>query len=89
MLSGRCRKVKLEGMICIDPAGLGLEVKDEEGFPERWAIPTQDRQQPIPKSHVNKAHDDHAAVENTFVQFYPALKSIAQKFGTYRQKPEN
>jgi len=76
-------------MICIDPAGLGLEGKDEKRFPEGWgisiSIPTQDRQLPIPKSQVNNAHDDHAAVENTFVQFYPTLKPIAQKFVTYRQ----
>ena len=38
MLSGRCRKVKLEGMICIDPAGLGLEGKDEKRFPEGWVF---------------------------------------------------
>jgi len=27
-------------------------------------------------------------VEHTFVQFYPTLKPIAQKFGTYRKEAE-
>ena len=30
-------------------------------------------------------HDAHAAVEHTFVQFYPTLKVVAKKFGTYHE----
>jgi len=30
-----------------------------------------------------------AAVEHTFVQFYPTLKQVAKKFGTYRDAAEN
>jgi hypothetical protein len=33
-------------------------------------------------------HDDHAAVEHTFVQFYPTLKVVAKKFGTYNEARE-
>jgi hypothetical protein len=28
-------------------------------------------------------------VEHTFVQFYPTLKPVAKKFGTYNQEREN
>ena len=30
-------------------------------------------------------HDAHAAVGHTFVQFYPTLKVVAKKFGTYHE----
>lgn len=33
-------------------------------------------------------HDAHAAVKHTFVQFYPTLKPVAKKFGTYNEKRE-
>ena len=33
-------------------------------------------------------HDAHAAVEHTFVQFYPTLKVVAKKFGTYNEARE-
>jgi hypothetical protein len=33
-------------------------------------------------------HNDNAAVEHTFVQFYPTLKPVALKFGTYRAQAE-
>ena len=29
-------------------------------------------------------HGEHTAVENTFVQFYPTLFEVAQKFGTVK-----
>jgi hypothetical protein len=73
--------------------GLGAEVKDEKRFPEEWAYFTfgSDTQSAAanPKAACWQCHNDHAAVENTFIQFYPTLKPVAQKFETYRQKPEN
>ena len=36
-----------------------------------------------------QSHEDHAAVDHTFVQFYPTLKPIAQKFDTYKASAEN
>jgi hypothetical protein len=33
-------------------------------------------------------HEEHAAVEHTFVQFYPTLKPVAKKFGTYNESRE-
>ena len=42
-----------------------------------------------PKAGCFQCHEDHAAVEHNFVQFYPTLKPVAKKFGTYRQEREN
>jgi len=76
-----------------DLAGLAVEVKDSDRFPDTWAYfgfgidtKTADAN---PKTACWQCHDDHAAVEHTFVQFYPTLKPIAQKFGTYRSEREN
>ncbi len=33
-------------------------------------------------------HDAHAAVEHTFVQFYPTLKCIAQQYNSYNAARE-
>ena len=72
--------------------GLAVEVKDERRFPEKWAYFgfSEDAKtaEAKPKQQCWQCHDDHAAVEHTFVQFYPTLKPIAQKFGTYRNEAE-
>ena len=69
--------------------GLGVEVKDEARFPEKWAYfsfsSDSKTAQSNPKQQCWQCHNDHGAVDHTFVQFYPTLKPIAQKFGTYRQ----
>jgi hypothetical protein len=68
--------------------GLGVEVKDESRFPEKWAYfafgPRSESTKARPKDKCWQCHEDHAAVEHSFVQFYPTLKPIAQKFGTYK-----
>ena len=33
-------------------------------------------------------HEQHDAVEHTFVQFYPTLKPGAENFGTYNEARE-
>lgn len=75
-----------------DLMGIGVEVKDESRFPEKWAYYGFDENTksatPNPKSGCWQCHEDHAAVEHSFVQFYPTLKPIAQKFGTYRAERE-
>ncbi len=72
--------------------GLAVEVKDEIRFPEKWAYFgfSEDAKaaEAKPKQQCWQCHNDHAAVEHTFVQFYPTLKPIAQKFGTYRKEAE-
>lgn len=43
----------------------------------------------MPKGNVCwSCHDAHAAVEHTYVQFYPTLKVVAKKFGTYNEARE-
>ncbi len=75
-----------------DFAGMGVEVKDESRFPEKWAYFNFDADTKSAKANSKAAcwqcHEDHAAVEHSFVQFYPTLKPVAQKFGTYKPKAE-
>src|SRR6266403_994763 len=42
-----------------------------------------------PKAGCWNCHEQHAAVEHVFVQFYPTLKPVAKKFGKYREAAEN
>ena len=76
-----------------DLMGMGVEVKDESRFPEKWAYfnfgADTKTAEPNPKAACWQCHEDHAAVEHTFVQFYPTLKPVAQKFGTYRAAAED
>lgn len=75
-----------------DLKGLAVEVKDESRFPDRWAYFSfgGDGQtaEPMtgPKDTCWQCHENNAAVEHTFVQFYPTLKPIAEKFGTYHRQ---
>lgn len=69
-------------------AALEAAVKDEKRFPEKWAYfgfgkadkATAAR---LPStSSCNSCHSTNAAVENTFVQFYPTLLEVATRKGT-------
>jgi hypothetical protein len=64
-------------------------VKDESRFPGKWAFFGYDEGKPskqIPKEAVcYSCHEQHAAVDTTFVQFYPTLLEIAKKKGTLAQ----
>jgi hypothetical protein len=76
-----------------DFMGMGVEVKDESRFPEKWAYFNFGDNGKFasvnPKQACWQCHEDHAAVEHIFVQFYPTLKPVAKKFGTYKQAAEN
>ena len=76
-----------------DLMGYGVEVKDETRFPDKWAYFNFDEgsksAQANPKTACWQCHEDHAAVEHSFVQFYPTLKTVAKKFGTYKESAEN
>ena len=56
-------------------------VKDEQRFPQKWAYINfghSDKARPLPAtSSCNSCHSQNAAVENTFVQFYPTLLDVA------------
>ncbi len=73
-------------------ADLAVEVKDSARNPDRWAYykfqPDAGAAAGEPKGNCWACHDQHAAVEHTFVQFYPTLKPVAKKFGTYNQARE-
>jgi len=62
--------------------GIEVALKDETMFPEKWAYfdfigkgpaPLAEAK-PFPKDACWKCHNEHAAVDNVFVQFYPALR---------------
>jgi hypothetical protein len=64
-----------------------VHVKDQERFPGKWAFFSFDSPVGngtlIPQGAPCYAcHSAHAAVDTTFVQFYPTLLPIAQKKGT-------
>jgi hypothetical protein len=76
-----------------DLMGLAVEVKDSARNPDKWAYYgfDGDGQTAEARPHGNgcwNCHDAHAAVEHTFVQFYPTLKPVAKKFGTYNEARE-
>jgi hypothetical protein len=73
--------------------GLAVEVKDSARSPDKWAYygfePNAKTAEAMPKGNVCwSCHDQHAAVEHTFVQFYPTLKPVAKNFGTYNEARE-
>jgi Cytochrome P460 len=81
--------INKSGQFQTELMGIGVEVKDEKRFPEHWAYFNFGNNKSAtanPKAGCWQCHEDHAAVEHTFVQFYPTLKPIAQKYGTYRDR---
>jgi hypothetical protein len=66
-------------------------VKDSR-FADKWAYFNFDEDTKSaaanPKEGCWQCHEDHAAVEHSFVQFYPTLKPVAEKFGTYKKERE-
>lgn len=70
--------------------GLDVEVKDESRFPDKWAYfdfgngaKTATAMRPG-KNACWKCHEQSAAVEHSFVQFYPELLKIAREKGTIK-----
>lgn len=64
-----------------------VHVKDEKQFPGKWAFFAFDKPDSngtlIPTgAPCYTCHAAHAAVDTTFVQFYPTLLPVAQKKGT-------
>lgn len=66
--------------------GLEIHIKDESRFPGKWAffdVASETKATLIPATApCYSCHAEHAAVDTTFVQFYPTLLPIAQKKGT-------
>jgi Cytochrome P460 len=73
-----------------DLVGLEAEVKDESRFPDKWAYfefgtdrSTVAADTPS-QNACWKCHEQNAAVEHSFVQFYPELLKIARERGTIK-----
>src|SRR5262249_6706273 len=70
--------------------GLDVEVKDEKRFADKWAYFAFNTTQGLSevttpsKNDCWNCHDQHAAVEHSFVQFYPELLKIARDKGTIK-----
>jgi Cytochrome P460 len=69
------------------PMGFEVHVKDEARFPGKWAFFGFDDDNKTSKMTPTTAscytcHSQHAAVDTTFVQFYPTLLSIAKSKNT-------
>src|SRR5580700_6281401 len=85
--------INQKGHYQTDLMGLAVEVKDSAKNPDKWAYYAFDADgktaEAMPKGNgCWSCHEEHAAVEHTFVQFYPTLKVVARKFGTYNEARE-
>ena len=70
--------------------GLEVHVRDNARFPGQWAFFGFDggktgKMNP-PTATCYSCHQDHAAVDSTFVQFYPTLLPIAKTKSTLAEK---
>ena len=78
--------INKNGHFQTDRMGVEIHVKDDARFKTGWAFFAFDGETPatmIPTSASCYAcHTAHAAVDTTFVQFYPTLLPIAQAKGT-------
>jgi hypothetical protein len=68
-----------------DLDGIAAAVKDHDRFPEGWAYfdfghtpNLKDKSTANPKENCYSCHNQHAADDNVFVQFYPILRPIMQ-----------
>ena len=66
--------------------GREVHVRDDARFPGKWAFFGFDDNETAKQVPLGAAcyscHEQHAAVDTTFVQFYPTLLELAQKKGT-------
>lgn len=73
-----------------DFVGLDVEVKDEARFPDKWAYFEFDQTRKAAGATTPgqnacwKCHEQNAAVEHSFVQFYPVLLKVAREKGTIK-----
>lgn len=69
-----------------DLMGVEVHVKDEARFPGKWAFfgfdDTKTAKMTPTGASCYSCHQQHGAVDTTFVQFYPTLLSIAKVKGT-------
>ena len=82
--------INKHGSYQTDLSGLDVEVKDEARFADKWAYfnfseTAKAASADTPsKNDCWKCHEQNAAVEHSFVQFYPELLKIARAKGTIK-----
>ncbi len=82
--------INKHGSYQTDFMGLDVEVKDEKRFADKWAYFGFDAAEKTAsattpsKNDCWKCHDENAAVEHSFVQFYPELLKVAREKGTIK-----
>jgi len=91
--AGSRSSINQKGHYQTDLMGLAVEVKDSAHNPDKWAYyafgAEAQSAEAMPKGNGCYAcHDAHAAVEHTFVQFYPTVKVVAKEFGVYNESRE-
>jgi len=78
--------INQKGNFQAERMGIEVHVKDEARFPGKWAFFGFDDSKTAKMVPTEAAcyscHADHAAVDTTFVQFYPTLLPIAKSKGT-------
>jgi hypothetical protein len=79
--------INKKGLYQSDVMGVEAHVKDTARFKSGWAFfpfgGGQGPSQALPQtSDCNTCHEQHAAVDTTFVQFYPTLMAKAQEMKT-------
>lgn len=74
------RKPNNRGYFQTDIHGIEVSVKDSKRFKGRWAYFDFGMEaasaQPMPEAGCYACHRDNAAVDMTFVQFYPTLQDV-------------
>lgn len=81
--------INVHGSYQKELVGLDVEVKDEKKNPDKWAYYGFDaKATSSEREHEGnscwKCHDQNAAVEHSFVQFYPDLLKIAKEKKTIK-----
>jgi Cytochrome P460 len=85
--AGVKKEPRLQGSYQNDFVALEAAVKDSKRFAEGWAYFSFEgpdgkpisRAQPFPKDRCWSCHDQKAATDNVFTQFYPVLRAVAPK----------
>lgn len=83
--------INRSGRVQGDVTGMEVHVKDESRFPGKWAFFAFGQSGKTgnlfqKQDGCYSCHEQHGAVDSTFVQFYPTLMDVAKQKGTV--KPE-
>ena len=67
---------------------MNVQVKDAARYPDKWAFFSfgfsQKTAQANAKARCWECHNEHGGVDTTYVQIFPTLRPVAEKFGTYQ-----